>query len=298
MQVVKETAITQFPLRSRGKVRDIYETGPDTLLIVTTDRMSAFDVVMAEPIPHKGVVLNKITLFWMEKFTSLVDNHILAADPRDFPKALAPHADLLEGRAVLVRKARPLPLECIVRGFITGSGWKDYQKTGQVCGHVLPKDLKESAQLAQPLFTPSTKADLGQHDENITLEAAKTVLGPELLAQVERLTLGIYGQGRDYAATRGILIADTKFEFGLAGDKLLLIDEVLTPDSSRFWPAAGYEPGRSQPSFDKQYLRDWLSAQPWDKTPPPPALPREVIEQTRNKYLEAYKILTGESLNL
>lgn len=296
MQVVRETALTEFPLRSRGKVRDIYETGPDTLLIVTTDRMSAFDVVMAEPIPHKGVILNKITLFWMEKFASLVDNHILAADPRDFPKALAPHADLLEGRAVLVRKARPLPIECIVRGFITGSGWKDYVQTGQVCGHALPANLQESEKLATPLFTPSTKADLGQHDENITLEAAQAMLGPELLGQVERLALGIYGQGRDYAATRGILIADTKFEFGMVGDKLLLIDEVLTPDSSRFWPAAGYLPGTSQPSFDKQYLRDWLSAQPWGKTPPPPALPAEVITQTRNKYLEAYEILTGEHL--
>jgi phosphoribosylaminoimidazole-succinocarboxamide synthase len=298
MQVVRETALTEFPLRSRGKVRDIYETGTDTLLIVTTDRMSAFDVVMNEPIPHKGVILNKITLFWMEKFASLVDNHILAADPKDFPKALAPHADLLEGRAVLVRKAKPLPIECIVRGFITGSGWKDYRKTGQVCGHTLPKDLKESEKLAQPLFTPSTKADLGQHDENITLDAAKAMLGPELLAKVEGLALGIYSQGRDYAATRGILIADTKFEFGLVGDKLLLIDEVLTPDSSRFWPAAGFTPGKSQPSFDKQYLRDWLSAQPWGKTPPPPTLPAEVIEQTRNKYMEAYQILTGERLAL
>ncbi|MEW5771981.1 MAG: phosphoribosylaminoimidazolesuccinocarboxamide synthase [Thermodesulfobacteriota bacterium] len=298
MQVVRETAFSEFPLRSRGKVRDIYETGPDTLLIVTTDRMSAFDVVMAEPIPHKGVILNKITLFWMEKFASLVENHILAVDPRDFPKALAPHADLLEGRAVLVRKAKPLPIECIVRGFITGSGWKDYLKTGQVCGHTLPKGLKESEKLAAPLFTPSTKADLGQHDENITLDQATAMLGPELLAKVESLTLGIYGQGRDYAETRGILIADTKFEFGLVGDKLLLIDEVLTPDSSRFWPQAGFVPGKSQPSFDKQFLRDWLSDQPWDKTPPPPALPAEVIAQTRAKYLEAYAILTGESLGL
>lgn len=298
MQVVTRTEITQFPLRSRGKVRDIYETGPDTLLIVTTDRMSAFDVVMAEPIPHKGVVLNKITLFWMEKFAGLVENHILAADPADFPKALAPHADLLEGRAVLARKAKPLPVECIVRGFITGSGWKDYQKTGEVCGHTLPRNLKESEKLAEPLFTPSTKADLGQHDENITLEQATAMIGPELFGRVERLTLDIYAQARDYAETRGILIADTKFEFGLADGRLLLIDEALTPDSSRFWPKADYAPGRPQPSFDKQYLRDWLSAQPWDQTPPPPALPQEVIDQTRAKYLEAYEILTGQGLGL
>ena len=292
------TDIKEYRLASRGKVRDIYEIDAETLLLVTTDRISAFDVVMPDPIPLKGVILNQITLFWMKMMEDLTPNHILATETADFPKALAPYAAMLRGRSVLARKAKPLPIECIVRGFITGSGWKDYKKTGQVCGHTLPANLQESEKLTTPLFTPSTKADLGQHDENITLDAAKAMLGPELLAKVEGLALGIYSQGRDYAATRGILIADTKFEFGLVGDKLLLIDEVLTPDSSRFWPAAGFAPGKSQPSFDKQYLRDWLSAQPWGKTPPPPALPAEVVQQTRNKYLEAYKILTGEHLGL
>jgi phosphoribosylaminoimidazole-succinocarboxamide synthase len=293
MQVVTRTDITEYPLLSRGKVRDIYEIDAERLLIVTTDRMSAFDVVMNEPIPHKGVVLNLITLFWMDKFRDIIPNHLLESDVSRFPAPLARHADALEGRAVIVRRARPLPVECIVRGYITGSGWKDYKASGQVCGYTLPQGLRESEKLAEPLFTPSTKAELGSHDENITVEQAMATAGQDVVRQAQAAALAIYKAGRDYAAGRGILIADTKFEFGMTAAGLILIDEVLTPDSSRFWPMDGYAPGQGQPSFDKQYLRDWLSAQPWDKTPPPPALTPEVVERTRAKYVEAYERLTG-----
>jgi phosphoribosylaminoimidazole-succinocarboxamide synthase len=298
MNIVTKTNIREYPLLSRGKVRDIYEIDPQTLLIVTTDRMSAFDVIMNEPIPHKGVVLNQITLYWMNAFKDLVNNHLLATDVRDFPAALAPYRGDLEGRAVVVRKAKPLPIECIVRGYLTGSGFKDYKATGSVCGYKLPAGLVDSDKLQTPLFTPSTKADLGAHDENITLADAKSRIGEGLLKKIQELSLAIYSRGRDLAAERGIIIADTKFEFGLDGKDILLIDEVLTPDSSRFWPADKYVPGQSQPSFDKQYLRDWLSGTGWDKTPPPPALPAEVIAETRKKYLEAYELLTGSPLQL
>jgi phosphoribosylaminoimidazole-succinocarboxamide synthase len=298
MNVVTKTKIREYPLLSRGKVRDIYEIDPQTLLIVTTDRMSAFDVIMNEPIPHKGVVLNQITLYWMNAFKDLVNNHLLATDVRDFPAALAPYRGDLEGRAVVVRKAKPLPIECIVRGYLTGSGFKDYKATGSVCGYKLPGGLVDSDKLETPLFTPSTKADLGAHDENITVADAKSRIGEGLLKKIQELSLAIYSRGRDLAAERGIIIADTKFEFGLDGKDILLIDEVMTPDSSRFWPADRYAPGRSQPSFDKQYLRDWLSSTGWDKTPPPPALPAEVIAETRKKYLEAYELLTGSPLQL
>jgi phosphoribosylaminoimidazole-succinocarboxamide synthase len=298
MNIVTKTQIREYPLLSRGKVRDIYEIDPQTLLIVTTDRMSAFDVIMNEPIPYKGVVLNQITLYWMDAFKDVVANHLLATDVRDFPAALAPHAGDLEGRSVLVRKAKPLPIECIVRGYLTGSGFKDYKATGSVCGYKLPAGLVDSDKLEAPLFTPSTKADLGAHDENITLADAKSRIGDGLLKKIQELSLAIYSRGRDLAAARGIIIADTKFEFGLDGKDILLIDEVMTPDSSRFWPAALYTPGKTQPSFDKQYLRDWLSATGWDKTPPPPALPAEVIAETQKKYLEAYELLTGSPLQL
>jgi phosphoribosylaminoimidazole-succinocarboxamide synthase len=298
MKIVTKTKIREFPLLSRGKVRDIYEIDPQTLLIVTTDRMSAFDVIMNEPIPYKGVVLNQITLFWMDVFKDLAANHLLATDVRDFPAALAPYADELEGRAVVVRKAKPLPIECIVRGYLTGSGFKDYKATGSVCGYKLPTGLVDSAKLETPLFTPSTKADLGAHDENITLADAKSRIGEGLLKKIQELSLAIYSRGRDLAAQRGIIIADTKFEFGLNEKDILLIDEVMTPDSSRFWPADRYVPGQSQPSFDKQYLRDWLSSTDWDKTPPPPALPAEVIAETQKKYLEAFELLTGSPLQL
>ena len=292
MKVVVKTDISAYPLLSRGKVRDIYDVDEKTLLIVTTDRMSAFDVIMNEPIPYKGVILNQITLFWMEKFKDIIPNHLVESDVNRFPAALAPWKEELEGRAVIVRKAKPLPVECIVRGYITGSGWKDYKATGSVCGYKLPANLRESDKLEPALFTPSTKAELGKHDENISVAQAAELLGAETAAQVERTTLAIYEAGRTYAAGRGIIVADTKFEFGFIDGKLHLIDEVLTPDSSRFWPADQYKPGQGQPSFDKQYLRDWLEKQPWNKQPPPPALPEEIIKATANRYQEAYDILT------
>ena len=292
MKVVVKTDISAYPLLSRGKVRDIYNVDEKTLLIVTTDRMSAFDVIMNEPIPYKGVILNQITLFWMEKFKHIIPNHLIESDVNRFPAELAPWKDELEGRSVLVRKASPLPVECIVRGYITGSGWKDYQATGSLCGYALPANLRESDKLDPAIFTPSTKAELGQHDENISVAQAAQLLGEDLARQVEETSLAIYEAGRAYAAGRGIIVADTKFEFGMIDGKLHLIDEVLTPDSSRFWPADQYKPGQGQPSFDKQYLRDWLKKHPWNMQPPPPPLPEEVITATANKYKEAYEILT------
>ncbi len=295
MKVVMQTDITAFPLLARGKVRDMYDIDEKTLLIVTTDRMSAFDVIMNEPVPYKGVILNKITLFWMERFKDIIPNHLIESDVNKFPKALDPWKDELEGRSVLVKKAKPLPVECIVRGCITGSGWKDYKATGSLCGHELPKGLVESAKLEPALFTPSTKAEIGEHDENITRAEAAKLLGNELAAKVEDISLRIFEAGREFAATKGILMADTKFEFGMVGDELVLIDEVMTPDSSRFWPADQYKEGQGQPSFDKQFLRDWLSSQPWNKQAPPPTLPDEVVNVTSNKYAEAYSILTGKN---
>ena len=294
MKVVVKTDISACRLLSRGKVRDIYAVNEDLLLIVTTDRMSAFDVIMAEPIPYKGVILNQITLFWMEKFKNIIPNHLVETNVSRFPSQLAPWREELEGRAVLVRKASPLPVECIVRGYITGSGWKDYQKSGTVCGHKLPEGLVEAARLDPPLFTPSTKAEQGKHDENISRGKAGEILGKETADAVEKNALALYDAGRDFAAGCGIIVADTKFEFGYIDGKLHLIDEVLTPDSSRFWPADLYKPGRGQPSFDKQFLRDWLKKQPWDMQPPPPRLPEEVVAATAERYREAYKLLTGE----
>ncbi|MDR2572739.1 MAG: phosphoribosylaminoimidazolesuccinocarboxamide synthase [Desulfovibrio sp.] len=296
MQVVVKTDIKAYPLHSRGKVRDIYAVDEATLLIVTTDRMSAFDVILDEPVPYKGVILNKITLFWMEKFKDIIPNHLLESDVSCFPAPLAPYADMLEGRAVLVRRAAPLPVECIVRGYITGSGWKDYQAQGSLCGHTLPPGLRESDKLTPALFTPSTKAGLGGHDENISVAEAARLLGAGMAGEIEKISLAIYEMGRAYAAGRDILVADTKFEFGMIDGRPHLIDEVLTPDSSRFWPSAEYEPGRGQPSFDKQYLRDWLKKQPWNMRPPPPALPAAIIEATAARYRDAYEILTGETL--
>lgn len=298
MRITTKTEISTYPLLSRGKVRDIYDIDEKTLLIVTTDRMSAFDVIMDRPIPYKGVILNQITLFWMDKFKDIIPNHLEESDVDRFPAALAPWKDELEGRAVLVRKAKPLPVECIVRGYIAGSGWKDYQKTGTICGYQLPAGMRESDKLEPPLFTPSTKAELGQHDQNISPAEAARLLGEDVARKVQETTLAIYEAGRTYAASRGIIVADTKFEFGFVDGELRLIDEVLTPDSSRFWPADQYEPGHSQPSFDKQYLRDWLSAQPWDMQPPAPALPGEVVDATARRYREAYHILTGKEFTI
>ena len=298
MRIVTQTQITACPLRSRGKVRDIYEVDDETLLIVTTDRMSAYDVIMGEPIPYKGVILNQITLFWMDKFQDIIPNHLVESDVSRFPASLAPWADELEGRAVLVRKARPLPVECIVRGYLSGSGWKDYQATGKLCGYDLPAGLRESDKLEPAIFTPSTKAELGEHDENISVARAAALLGDEVAEQVQNVSLRIYEAGRAYAAGKGIIVADTKFEFGFINGKLHIIDEVLTPDSSRFWPADKYVPGQGQPSFDKQYLRDWLKRQPWNMQPPAPALPQEIIDNTAARYREAYEILTGKPLSI
>ncbi|WP_243546887.1 phosphoribosylaminoimidazolesuccinocarboxamide synthase [Pseudodesulfovibrio tunisiensis] len=297
MNAVTQTDIKEYPLVSQGKVRDIYEIDDQTLLIVTTDRISAFDVVMPDPIPGKGVVLNQITLFWMDMMKDMVENHIIASNVADYPEPLHKYEAELQGRSVLVKKAKPLPIECIVRGYITGSGWNDYQKTGTVCGHDLPDGLKESEILPEAIFTPSTKAELGDHDENITLEKAAELLGDDMMRKVEKLALNIYTRARDYAGQRGILIADTKFEFGIVDDRLILIDEVLTPDSSRFWPAEGYEAGKSQPSFDKQYFRDWLVKSGFNKQPPGPSIPENVADATKAKYLEAYRLLTGKELN-
>lgn len=298
MQVVTQTAIREYPLLNRGKVRDIYAIDSDTLLLVATDRMSAFDVVMTSPVPYKGVILNQLTLFWMNKFSGIIKNHLVETDVNRFPAPLSPYRDMLEGRAVLVKRARPLTVECVVRGYLAGSGWKDYQRTGMVCGHALPAGLQESARLDTPLFTPSTKADQGEHDTNISRSRAAEMIGADTAARVEELSLALFSQGRAWGEQRGIIIADTKFEFGFVDNELTLIDEVLTPDSSRFWPMEGYAPGKSQPSFDKQYLRDWLETQPWDKTPPPPALPETVIRETSKKYHEAYTILTGSVLHV
>lgn len=298
MKVVTRTEISACPLISRGKVRDIYSVDDNSLLIVTTDRMSAFDVMMGRPIPYKGVILNQITLFWMDMFKDIIPNHIIESDVSRFPAELAPWKDELEGRAVIVRKAKPLPIECIVRGYLSGSGWKAYQKTGEIYGHKLPAGLRESDKLETAIFTPSTKAEFGFHDENISVARAAEIVGAEVEEQVEKAALAIYERARQYAASRGIIVADTKFEFGFVDGKLRLIDEVLTPDSSRFWAADKYEPGHGQPSFDKQYLRDWLTSQSWNKQPPAPELPDEVVDATAAKYREAYRMITGRELNV
>jgi len=293
--IVQETGLAGLKLKGRGKVRDIYDLG-DKLLILTTDRISAYDVVMAEPIPDKGKVLTAISAFWFDRTRDLVENHLLSTSTEDLPSEAKVHQEVLAGRMMLVAKAEPLPVECIVRGYLVGSGYNDYLATGAVSGIKLPAGLKEADRLEEPIFTPSTKAELGEHDENISFETMARTIGSGLAARVKELSLAVYGRARDLAATKGIIIADTKFEFGLAGDKLLFIDEALTPDSSRFWPADQYRPGRSQPSFDKQYLRDYLSGLDWNKTPPPPKLPQEVIDKTRAKYLEALERLTGKSI--
>jgi phosphoribosylaminoimidazole-succinocarboxamide synthase len=279
-------------LRARGKVRDIYEVG-EHLLIVATDRLSAFDVILPTPIPDKGRVLTQLSLFWFEKLAGVLPHHVLNA--RDFTGPLAPYADELRGRAMLVRKTKPIAVECVVRGYLAGSGWKDYQKTGAVCGISLPGGLRESERLPEPIFTPSTKATSG-HDENISFQEVAGMIGNRLAERLRNVSLEIYRQAVEYAAEHGILIADTKFEFGLEGGELLWIDEALTPDSSRFWPAAGYQPGRAQPSFDKQFVRDYLERCGWSKTPPAPELPGEVVAATQGKYREAYRRLVGREL--
>ncbi|HWZ53204.1 MAG TPA: phosphoribosylaminoimidazolesuccinocarboxamide synthase [Candidatus Acidoferrales bacterium] len=291
--VVSQTDFAGLKLRARGKVRDIYELG-DRLLIVATDRLSAFDVILPTPIPDKGRVLTQLSLFWFDKLAKIVPNHVISAS--NFSGELAPYAAALEGRAMLVRRTEPVPIECVVRGYLSGSGWKDYQKTGSVCGIALPSGLRESDRLPEPIFTPSTKATTG-HDENISFDETVARIGRPLAEKLRDTSLAIYKSAVAYAAERGIIIADTKFEFGLIGDDLIWIDEALTPDSSRFWPGNEYVPGKPQPSFDKQYVRDYLERIGWNKQPPGPALPPDVVAATRDKYREAYQRVTGHALD-
>ena len=276
---------------SRGKVRDIYDAG-ENLLMVATDRISAFDFILPDEIPFKGEVLNRISAFWFDKFADIVPNHLVSIDPADFPEEFAEYRDYLAGRAMLVKKAQTIPIECIVRGDLTGSGKKTYDENGTVCGIQLPEGLTEASKLPEPLFTPSTKAEIGDHDENISFERCCEIVGEDIAAQIRDLSLKIYKAAAEYAATRGIIIADTKFEFGVIDGKVTLIDECLTPDSSRFWPAASYEEGKIQPSYDKQFVRNWLKAN-WDMTGETPHLPAEVIDGTSERYREAFQIITG-----
>ena len=277
---------------THGKVRDIYDAG-DNLLMVASDRISAFDYILPDEIPFKGEVLNRISAFWFDKFKDLVPNHMVSISTKDFPAEFAEYGEYLSGRAMLVKKAQPIMIECIVRGYLTGSGKKTYDEDGTVCGIKLPEGLVEASKLPEPLFTPSTKAAIGDHDENISYERCVEIVGEDIASQIRDLSLTIYKAAAEYAATRGIIIADTKFEFGVIDGKVTLIDECLTPDSSRFWPADSYEEGKVQPSYDKQYVRDWLKAN-WDMTGDAPHLPAEVIEGTSNRYCEAYEIITGE----
>jgi len=291
--VISQTEFPGLKLLGRGKVRDIYDLG-DRLLIVATDRLSAFDVVLPTPIPDKGRVLTQLSLFWFGKLSAVVPHHVLEA--KTFTGELAPYADSLAGRAMLVRRTDPFPIECVVRGYISGSGWKDYQKTGAICGIPLPKGLRESDKLPEPIFTPSTKATTG-HDENISFSEAAERVGVALAERLRDTSLTLYKRAAEHAAARGIIIADTKFEFGMRGDELIWIDEALTPDSSRFWPADQYEPGKAQPSFDKQFVRDYLERIGWNKQPPAPALPPDVVSGTQQKYRDAYQRVTGHALD-
>jgi phosphoribosylaminoimidazole-succinocarboxamide synthase len=293
-----DTSLDGLTLHRRGKVRDVYEVGAD-LLIVATDRISAFDYVLASGIPDKGKVLTQLSAFWFDRFGSLVPHHMIETDPDRFPEPARRHADVLRGRSMLVRKTNPVPIECVARGYLSGSGWKEYQQSGRVCGLELPSGLRESDRLPEPIFTPATKAESG-HDVNISEAEAARLVGEPLVARLKALTLDIYSRGVAHAESKGIIIADTKFEFGLvgAGDPatdIVLIDEVLTPDSSRFWPRDQYAPGRGQPSFDKQFVRDYLEEIRWNKQPPVPALPDEVVQRTREKYVDAYRLITGRT---
>ena len=291
-KAVLETEFSDLKLVNRGKVRDIYDLG-DSLLMVATDRISAFDVVMAEPVPDKGIILNQISLFWFDVMKDMVPNHVISGDVDAFPIVCKPYAEQLAGRSMLVKKTEPLSIECVVRGYISGSGWKSYQKTNEVCGIALAEGLRESEQLPEPIFTPSTKEELGKHDINIDFKEAGNRVGKQTAEKVRDLSLGIYNKGAQLALEKGIIIADTKFEFGLIDGQIILIDEVLTPDSSRFWPQDDYQPGGAQKSFDKQFLRDYLLSIEWDKNPPPPTLPENIINSTRDKYIEAMHLITG-----
>lgn len=290
--VLMQANCPDLKLVNRGKVRDIFDLG-EHLLIVTSDRISAFDVIMNEGIPNKGFVLTQISKFWFEQMSDIIPNHIVATDVKDFPAETHKYRDQLEGRSMLVKKAKPLPVECIVRGYVSGSGWKEYKKLGSICGIALPEGMVESQKLPEPIFTPSTKADLGEHDENISFDKVIELCGKDLAEQVRDATLAIYARARDIADGKGIIIADTKFEFGLFEGKLLWIDEALSPDSSRFWPKDLYTPGGAQPSFDKQFLRDYLETLDWGKKAPAPNLPEEIVRKTGEKYMEALTRLTG-----
>ena len=291
---ILKTDFSDLKLFRRGKVRDVYDLG-DKLLIISSDRISCFDVVLSDGIPYKGQVLTQISCFWFDLIKDIVGTHFISANINDFPKNLQKYKDILENRSMLVIKSKPLPVECIVRGYLSGSGWKEYQKTQSICGIKLPAGLKESGKLPEDIFTPSTKEDVG-HDINVSQDHVEKMIGKELAKEIKELSLAIYKKASDYALTKGIIIADTKFEFGIYNDKVILIDEVLTPDSSRFWPKDQYKPGQSQPSFDKQFVRDYLDSLAWDKTPPAPKLPEDIIKKTKDKYLEAYKKIVGIEL--
>ena len=294
-----ETALEGLTLNRRGKVRDVYDvtlsSGKPALLIVATDRISAFDYVLGSGIPDKGKVLTQLSGFWFERMGDLVPHHLLSTNVDEFPDAARRHADILRGRTMLARRTEPVPVECVARGYLSGSGWKEYQQNGSVCGVKLPASLRESDRLPEPIFTPATKAESG-HDINISEAEAGRLVGTGLISRLKTLTLEIYRRGCEHAESKGIIIADTKFEFGLDGHEIVLIDEVLTPDSSRFWPASEYEPGHGQPSFDKQFVRDYLEQIRWNKQPPVPSLPDEVVRRTREKYLDAFRLLSGREL--
>jgi len=291
---LRETQIEAVPLLRRGKVRDVYDLG-DRLLIVATDRLSAFDVILPTGIPQKGVLLTQMSLFWFRLLEDVVPNHVITADVSDYPAELQPYKSQLEGRSMVVTKAEVVPVECVVRGYLAGSGWKDYKKTGAVCGINLPSGYLEAARLERPLFTPSTKAEQGQHDENIDFAAVERQIGADRAAEIRDVSLTLYQRARDHAGKRGIVLADTKFEFGVRDGKLIWVDEAFTPDSSRFWPADEYQPGHPQPSFDKQYVRDYLETLDWNKKAPGPTLPSEVVARTREKYEEAVARLTRDA---
>ena len=295
MTLIPRTEFDDLSLIRQGKVRDIFDT-KDSLLMVTTDRLSAFDVVLPDTIPDKGKVLNQISVFWFNLMEDIVKNHIITTNVDEYPEEFKRYREALDKRSMLVKKAQPLEVECIVRGYISGSGWSSYQKEGHVCGIPLPKGLKESDRLATPLFTPSTKAEIGDHDINISFEKTIDIMGRETAEKLRDLSLAIYNKGAKLALERGIIIADTKFEFGLLDNEIILIDEILTPDSSRFWPLDDYKPGRGQKSFDKQGIRDWLTASGWDKKHPGPKLPREIIDATAKTYKEIFTRLTGENV--
>ncbi len=290
-KAISSIELADIPFFKRGKVREVYELD-DKLLIISTDRISCFDVVLPTPIPGKGRVLTKVSEFWFEFTRDIVANHLISSNPEEFPAELAKYKEQLSGRSMLVKKAEPLPVECIVRGYLSGSGWKDYKKTGAVCGIKLPQGLRESDRLPEVIFTPSTKAEVG-HDQNVSQEYIEDQIGKDTAAKIRDLSIAIYKKASDYAFSKGIIIADTKFEFGRIGDEIILIDEVLTPDSSRFWPKDQYAPGKAQPSFDKQFVRDYLETLDWGKTPPGPELPEEIIRKTREKYEQALALLTG-----